>query len=791
MSGLPIVPLVALGLLFFATPIIVLVLVLMLLSLRSKVRRLETRLLDLERHAGGGAGEIASTAPVPSPVAASPSPSPPGPDAAPAEPVLEIPATPEPPSVAPTAAAPAAFETASVPPSETPPAASGVPSPASAPAPAPAPGVGQWEGRLGKTWLSRVGAVLFFLGIGFFLKHAFEQEWIGPTGRVLTGLVLGLAMVAGGIRLAGRAPYRAPAQSLVAVGIGIVYLSLYAAHALYGLVGAPATFVALAVATAVGFATALRLDSRALAVLATLGGLLTPVILNTDTDAAGALFTYLAILDLGVLLLSARQGWPGLALLAFAGTQILYWGWLDRWYRPDRLPVAFGWATAFFLAFAAWGRSGGADERTSGAIRLGRALVILGAPALYFAAARRILDDPSGRRLAVLALALAGLYLVLARAAARSERPRVAWLHRAVALAFLAVAPAVTFGRHGLVIAWSVVGLVLLLGGLALNTRGLRAGGLVISALAWGRWFSALGEDAGRAGTFLIAHPGLSATLAIIVTAVIGALAYRARERGEALAGWESYARPILLVVAVGSAALLVTVELGQYRTLAIPPPYVPVVQSVVWMLATMVLLALARTDRTRILFGVATLLLLALVGEALGGTDRWARLQPSLRPAIGNPRFLAGCLLVVLVWLYGQVAEALPYLGERTRRRLAAVSSMAAVLLLLWNLSVEVVLVPLPETRFDPAKLRSAALSVLWAVYAFTAMAWGLWRDVPALRIGAILLFSVTVLKVLTVDLSGLDALYRILSVLVLGAALLIASFLYARSRRRTGETG
>ena len=65
------------------------------------------------------------------------------------------------------------------------------------------------------------------------------------------------------------------------------------------------------------------------------------------------------------------------------------------------------------------------------------------------------------------------------------------------------------------------------------------------------------------------------------------------------------------------------------------------------------------------------------------------------------------------------------------------------------------------------------------------------LWRDLPALRIGAILLFSVTVLKVLTVDLAGLDALYRILSVLVLGAALLIASFLYARSRRRAGETG
>jgi uncharacterized membrane protein len=638
-----------------------------------------------------------------------------------------------------------------------------------------------------------VGAVLFFLGVGFFLKHAFEQEWIGPKGRVLAGLVVGTAMVAGGVRLAGRAPYRAPAQSLVAVGIGIVYLALYAAHALYSLVGAPAAFVSMAIVTAVGFAMALRLNSRALAVLATLGGLLTPVILNTDTDAAGALFTYLAILDVGVLLVASRQGVPGLALLAFAGTHILYWGWLDRWYQAGRLGVALGWATAFFLAFAIWGRGGSADERGSGAVRLGRALVILAAPALYFAAARRILDDPSGRRLAALALALAGLYLVAARVAARSTRggPGVAWLHRAVALALLALAPAVTLGRRDLVIAWSIEGLVLLLGGFALNAPGLRAGAFAISALGWGRWFAALGEDAGRAGTFLIAHPALPSTVAVVVTAVLGALAYRVRERGATLGRWETVARPVLLLVAVGSAALLVTVELAQYRTLAIPPPYVPMVKSVVWMLATMALLALARGDRTRLLLGVATVLLLALTGEALGGTDQWARIQPSLRPAIGNPRFLAGCLLVVLVWLYGQVVEALPYLGERLRRRLAAVASIGAALLLLWNLSVEVVLVPLPESRLDPAKLRSAALSVLWAVYAFTAMAWGLWRDLPALRMGAILLFSVTVLKVLTVDLAGLDALYRILSVLVLGAALLIASFLYARSRRRVDETG
>ena len=352
MTDLPVVALVGLGLLFFASPLLVLVLVLALLSLRGRVRRLEARLAEIEQRSG-------SPAPAPAP-------------AAPTAPAPESPVTPPPASDSPSAPREPAIAIAPVGPDAPAPVAASAPlergpEPISAlpprdpgPAAPRAPvGVGQWEGWLGGTWLSRVGGVLLVLGIGFFLKHAFEHEWIGPTGRVLAGLAAGIAMLAGGVRLAGRDAYHVPAQSLIAVGAGVLHLSLYAAHTLYALVGAPTTFLGMAVVTAVGFATALRLDSGALAALATLGGLLTPVILDTGADRRG-----------GALRLppdpgrrrAARRGLggdgrasrcspsPGPRRSTGAGS--------TAGTRSTGSPAALGWATAFFLAFAAGALTG-------------------------------------------------------------------------------------------------------------------------------------------------------------------------------------------------------------------------------------------------------------------------------------------------------------------------------------------------------------------------------------------------------------------------------------------------
>ena len=75
------------------------------------------------------------------------------------------------------------------------------PTPAVTPPPAaekpPRPPL-EWEQILGGNWLARIGVLALIVGVGFFLKYAFDNNWIGPAARVILGVVAGLVMLGSG-----------------------------------------------------------------------------------------------------------------------------------------------------------------------------------------------------------------------------------------------------------------------------------------------------------------------------------------------------------------------------------------------------------------------------------------------------------------------------------------------------------------------------------------------------------------------------------------------------------------
>src|SRR5208337_329908 len=91
------------------------------------------------------------------------------------------------------------------------------------------------ESRIGSHWLNRIGISAVLIGVSYFLKFAFDNNWIGPTGRVSIGLLAGIAVIVWSESFRTRG-YKVFSYSLKAVGVGVLYLSLWAAFQVYGLI---------------------------------------------------------------------------------------------------------------------------------------------------------------------------------------------------------------------------------------------------------------------------------------------------------------------------------------------------------------------------------------------------------------------------------------------------------------------------------------------------------------------------------------------------------------------------
>ncbi len=146
------------------------------------------------------------------------------------------------------------------------------------------------ESRIGSHWLNRIGISAVLIGVSYFLKFAFDNNWIGPTGRVVIGLIAGIAVVIWSERFRSRG-YRTFSYSLKAVGIGVLYLSLWAAYQVYGLIPGGAAFVTMLAVTVATAVMAWTQDAEILAAFALIGGFSTPLLLSTGENRELALFS--------------------------------------------------------------------------------------------------------------------------------------------------------------------------------------------------------------------------------------------------------------------------------------------------------------------------------------------------------------------------------------------------------------------------------------------------------------------------------------------------------------------
>ena len=341
-----------------------------------------------------------------------------------------------------------------------------------------------FESVVGGQWLNRLGIIAVLVGLSYFLKLAFENNWIGPATRVLIGLALGVGLLLWSERFRRRG-FPAFGYSLKAIGIGALYLSLWAAFQFYHLVPASLAFAGMVLVTLTSAALALGQDAELLSAFALVGGFLTPVLISTNQNQQVSLMCYLLLLDLGTFWVVAAKGWKRLLPGAFAGTALLFAGWAASYYSDRQLGTTTVFATIFFVLFAPAGFIGQTDRTPAASFQqMLQALVVVNG-VVYFTALFLMMEVNHSNLLAWLTLATAGFYFVLSRAVLRSGAA-AHWesLHVGLAIAFLTASIPIAFNGRWITFTWDLESALLLWVALQGGRRLLRLCGMGVLLLA-------------------------------------------------------------------------------------------------------------------------------------------------------------------------------------------------------------------------------------------------------------------------------------------------------------------
>ncbi|MEQ8365041.1 MAG: DUF2339 domain-containing protein [Cyclobacteriaceae bacterium] len=208
------------------------------------------------------------------------------------------------------------------------------------------------EKFIGENLLSKIGIVIFVIGMGFLVKLGIDSNVINEGMRVVIGLVIGGGMI--GLAHYLRNSFAKFSSILIGGALSVLYFTIALAFHEYELIPQAGAFLIMVFITAFAVLLSIRYDRKALAILAIIGGFGTPFFVSTGAGNYLTLLTYILILDLGMLGLVYFKKWNVINYLVYAFTYILYAGVFITQYVfsvKEETGSLFLFLTAFYLIF--------------------------------------------------------------------------------------------------------------------------------------------------------------------------------------------------------------------------------------------------------------------------------------------------------------------------------------------------------------------------------------------------------------------------------------------------------
>ncbi|HEX2898416.1 MAG TPA: DUF2339 domain-containing protein [Bacteroidia bacterium] len=642
------------------------------------------------------------------------------------------------------------------------------------------------EDFIGGNLLNKIGIGILIIGIGIFVKYAIDKDWIGPVGRVMVGLLSGGILL--GVAHWLRTAYKAFSSVLLGGGIAVLYFSVAIAYHQYGLLGQPAAFALMCGVTAAAVFFSIAYDRQEIAVLALLGSFATPFMVSKGEGNWVVLFSYILIVNLGMLVLAWFREWKLVRILGYSLTLLLFGGWVLREYATHGGIVPGGalvFGTLFFLTFF----------MTTLAYRVRKQQVadtftyisLISNTVFYYACSMLVIQQLGGgvyMGIFTAAMAVFHFSFILPLRRLLKVSDHVQTMLIGMVLTFVTLAIPIQLKGDYITLFWAFESLLLLYMAQRTRLNILQVGSVLVSGLAvvilGYHWATHYGSRDGLDQTFLL--DGAYLTSFLTAAAMVGLYWLHRRNTGQ--------------------NDLSESLSKG-YQILSLPLFYFGFLFELMdWL----------RHDEGSMLVGA-----FAFTSLFLSGMLVWALM--SRQKTFGNVVIVLG-LITLVAWAVAQVA----FLGEMRHAYLSGYAgsggfpwhflAFAGMLLLLglgfqharkqvdlqgdmgklliWGFSIMTLIVLSTELDhvlglmgFSANISHKVGYPILWGISGFTMIALGMREKLLSLRIGGLALFLLILLKLFLFDIREVSPGGKIAAFISLGVLLLVISFMYQRLRK------
>ncbi len=664
------------------------------------------------------------------------------------------------------------------------------------------------ESFIGENLLSKIGIVITIIGVSIGVKYSIEKDLLPPVLRVTLGYLFGGGLLATGLFL--KKKYLNYSAVLVSGAMAILYFATYVAFSFYALFPVSIAFTLMVAFTALTVYWALRYNTVIIAHISLVGSYAVPFLLSTGSGKVHILLAYMAIINSGILFISFKKYWKSLFYASFVLTWLILGGWLATNFNVQKqLILASSYLSFFFLLF--YGCALAYKARIKEVFNGGDVFLLLSNSFLFYGAGLFVLNESNlgaftmGTFTLVNSLLHGVVSLVLWRLG-KVDKKLLLFLS-GLAVVYATITVPVYFNANWVTLLWaSEACLLFYVGASQKQTLYLRlAYPLILLAFVsllhdWVIGYGSISYISTTAYFTPVLNLYFLSTLVVFCCFALIVFFQKRYQNNIPISHsfhWLFYSLVPLLLIIISYIGLFLEIDLkwNLFQDQVIQSMYfVDAAQTLsllsfgflFWSILFLLNIKLIKSQPLAAFISIAAIIQVA-VFLAIGHVYSIQLLQDYLA---GTPffgalnigfRYIALSLVLLTLTLF-QVQLSQKNLGNS----FASVWQTAFHILIVLLLTSELVYWLEFNQVQNTLKL---GLSILWGAYSLLLIAIGIAKNIKLLRILAIVLFAITLVKLFAYDLSSYNTISKTIVFVSLGILLLIISFLYNKNKGFLGE--